>query len=174
MTDALLLGIVITTIVLNTIAFALSIWAYTAAQSQTFKNYAIILMTFLLAGWIVLLAGGSVVLARKEMAQYSAKVAVLFVTLFFYTVAFVVSCVALAYATKQTTTETLTERNAMAAVLSFTFAAWLILLVGGAVALARSGVVQQMLVPQRPQMPAQMQRPQMPMPMRSPPRAAQL
>lgn len=133
----MLAGLVISTLVLNTIAFVLSILLLVSLPdtvTATVRAYASILIALTLLAWLILLAGGSAILhlEQTEHAPMSLKLGIMLTTLIIYTVVFILSCLLLSVLQNDLLPSLVAARNYTAGFLVANFAAWTVLLAASA------------------------------------------
>jgi len=132
---ALFAGLIITTLILNTIVFLLSVFLlYSLPDSvnSSVMSYAGILIAFSLLAWLILLGGGSAIL-HQERHGYSSmplKLGIMITVLLLYTVVFILSCILISVFENDLQQSLVNARNYTASVLALVFVAWVLMLSG--------------------------------------------
>jgi len=140
---ALFAGLIITTLVLNTAAFLLSVFLlYTlpVGVTSSVTAYAGILIALNLLAWLILLGGGAAILhqEREGHAPMALKLGIMLTVLFLFTIVFILSCILLSVFQNDLQDSLVAPRNYTAAVLALVFVAWSLMLAGSAL-LAQGG-----------------------------------
>jgi hypothetical protein len=134
---ALFAGLIITALILNTVAFLLSVFLlYTLPEGVTSSvtAYAGILIALNLIAWLILLGGGAAILhqERKSHAPMALKLGIMLAVLLLFTIVFVLSCILLSVFQNDLQASLITPRNYTVSVLVLIFVAWSLILTGSA------------------------------------------
>ena len=140
---ALFAGLIITALVLNTVAFLLSVFLlYTlpVGVTSSVTAYAGILIALNLLAWLILLGGGAAILhqEREGQAPMALKLGIMLTVLFLFTIVFILSCILLSVFQNDLQDSLVAPRNYTVAVLALVFVAWSLMLAGSAL-LAQGG-----------------------------------
>ena len=149
---ALLAGLIITALLLNTAVFVLSIlllYALPTGVTSSVTAYAGILIGLALLAWLILLGGGAAILHQERHGHSSMplKLGIMITVLLVFTIVFIFSCILLSVFQNDLQGSLVTARNYIASILALIFVAWVLLLTG--TALLSKGVS----APARPYLP---------------------